>query len=193
MLQSAIKIRPNEPDTYSQMAYFYLNKGDKENGLIFLKKGLALRSEYSLFYHNDLGVLYGQEGNYQAAAEEFKKAILIDSTNPMFFNNLGFSFVKLGLYEAAILAYEQALRLDNQLAVTYSNLGIVYAIIGNDLAEKYFKAALALSPQDLKSNFNLGLYYYEKGLKKEARLFFEKSLEIDRGNQVAQEYLRKLE
>ena len=56
----------------------------------------------------------------------------------------------------------------------------------------HFQAAVRLNPQDANAEANLGSALAETGNLKEARLHFERALQIDPKNELARENLEQL-
>jgi tetratricopeptide (TPR) repeat protein len=59
-----------------------------------------------------LGVLYRKRGDYQAALEQYEKALKIHPDQPKVYYNVGRLHVDLKDLEKAKLSFEQALALD---------------------------------------------------------------------------------
>ena len=62
--------------------------------------------------YNTLGVLYRKRGDYQAALEQYQKALKIHPDQPKVYYNVGRLHVDLKDLEKAKLSFEQALALD---------------------------------------------------------------------------------
>jgi Flp pilus assembly protein TadD len=56
----------------------------------------------------------------------------------------------------------------------------------------HFRAAVRLNPQDANAEANLGSALAETGNLREARLHFERALQIDPKNELARENLEQL-
>jgi Flp pilus assembly protein TadD len=72
-----------------------------------------------------LGVAYHQAGNLDKAAEQFKKAAMIDSDNWKYFFNAGIVESELGKFKRAIAAYEDALQIDPTNSKIHNNIGVI--------------------------------------------------------------------
>src|SRR5260370_22342112 len=59
--------------------------------------------------HNALGIVYSNEGNLQAAREEFTRSIAIDPRDARSYNNIGNVDRAEGRLDEAVAAYRQAL------------------------------------------------------------------------------------
>lgn len=67
-----------------------------------------------------------QEGDYADAADEFKAATEVMTTNAEAWNYLGVAEQHAGQYEEAVNAYGRALELDRDLMEAHYNLGCLY-------------------------------------------------------------------
>lgn len=191
-LLQAIKLDPCNPQAYSHLAFVYLDEGNTEKAADFFNRAILLRQPGTVFYHNELGLIYRQQGKFDEAIKEFEKAILGSPHNAPFFNNMGTTYRLMGEYDAAIKAYEQALMINPGPQAAYHNLAVVYAVTGDKRAEGYFKKSIELDPRDVNSYFNLGIYYLENGNPSLAKSNFKKALSLSPDHEMAREYLGRL-
>jgi type IV pilus assembly protein PilF len=77
---------------------------------------------------------------------------------------LGIAYMREGDFETALVKLHKALEADPDSATANGTLAILYENIGeNALAEKHFKRALYLSPQDPQTHNNYGQYLCRHG------------------------------
>ncbi len=132
--------------------------------------------------HNGLGVIFKNEGEYDKAVEQFKKALKINRNYAPIYYNLGDIQYRLGKYENAIAYFKKALELKSgyhlhldiltSLAITYSEMG------DNDNAVSTFKEAVRLFPSSVIPYNNLGRQYIKMGDFDSAIDILEKGLKI---------------
>lgn len=97
--------------------------------------------------HNERGVAYSGNGQYDLAIEEFNNALKIDPLSFGTYNNRGIAFAKEGQFGAAIADFTRALEINQNDASTYYNRGLTYAFVNRfDLALADFNKSLALNP-----------------------------------------------
>ena len=141
--------------------------------------------------HNNLGDLYGRQGNFEKAIEEFKIAIALLPNYGDAYHNMANSYLQLGKIDLAIENYQKALTFNPGLWQSHQNLAAIYAQKGQiDLTLEHLEKAKAINPQNPTLRLNLGIIYFNLGKKAEAKKEFEAVLTIDPGNQDAQNFLK---
>jgi len=117
--------------------------------------------------HNTLGTLLQQQGELEAAAEEFKAALKCDPTFAVAALNLGQVLIDQKRYTAAIAYLLDALKsspppdLEPQLQTT---LGVAYAENGDSgQAIATLEQVIKAHPDDAEAHFNLGTVYAKQG------------------------------
>jgi tetratricopeptide (TPR) repeat protein len=138
------------------------------------------RNPDSWLVHNNLGILYAQEGSLDEAIGEYGRA---GEINPRFsgtYSNLGIALLKKGRLDDAIVQFGKALEIEPVDPETHNNLGNAYRRKGwMDQAVGQFNAALKIDPEDASARFNLGNALQRMGRLDEAVAQFRKTLEID--------------
>jgi type IV pilus assembly protein PilF len=77
---------------------------------------------------------------------------------------LGIAYMREGDYETALVKLQKALKADPDSATANGTLALLYENIGeNQLAEKHFRIALQLSPEDPQTHNNYGQYLCRHG------------------------------
>lgn len=99
--------------------------------------------------HNNMGDVYGQEGNTDGAIREFKKAIELRPGYADAYHNLANVYHHKGDLKAAVNFYQQAVSFNPKLFESYYNLGLIYLNSGEfDLAKLELEKALEIRPED---------------------------------------------
>jgi len=155
---------------------------------------LALKiSPKSYRAHNEIGILYLDQKQYDMAIPEFQKAI---SLNPQFdqaYDNLGVAYDHKGYLKKAIVQHKKALALNPNNPKTYNNLGNAYNRLNQfDEAIEAYQHVLTLNPHYKVTYNNFGVIYYKRGRYEEARRYWQKALEIDPHFKLAADNLEVL-
>jgi len=81
---------------FTTLGVAYFKKGDLDRAKEYYEKALEINPAF-VYTHNELGKLYMSIGEYQLAAEEFKKAVFGYELYDEAIYNLGIAYLKLGL------------------------------------------------------------------------------------------------
>ncbi|CAF4185219.1 unnamed protein product, partial [Adineta steineri] len=159
-------------------------------------------------FHNNIGLVFDNMGEYSAALLSHEKAVEIysleiklrtlPSDHPSLassYNNIGLIYDKLGEYSAALSSHEKALEIKQKtlrskhphLATTCSNIAGVYfkmyeyskALLYYEMAhEIYYNSLPSYHPGLATSYNNIGWVYRSMGGYPKALSYFESALEI---------------
>jgi tetratricopeptide (TPR) repeat protein len=130
--------------------------------------------------HNEMGVIYGNQGKFDDAEREFKEALRINPNNADAHNNLGAIYHKQGKFDASVREYKEALRIDPNLVLAHMNLGILYSEQGKfDDAVYECKETLRLAPDFAEAHYTLGLVYCKQRRIDDAEREYKEALRIN--------------
>jgi tetratricopeptide (TPR) repeat protein len=160
-------------------------------GATFMRNGVW-RNEISLWQdvvkkslkkgrgYNMLGNAYYIKGGIDKAIGQYKKAIGLQSGDPMAHNNLGQAYGAQGEFDRAINHFITAIRIKPDYPEPHYNLGRAYLQKGlYDLAVKQFELALHFNPYYAEAYSNLGVTYLYKRLYDIAIRHFNSALKIN--------------
>ncbi|MGB7293721.1 MAG: tetratricopeptide repeat protein [Thermodesulfobacteriota bacterium] len=130
--------------------------------------------------HNDLGVAYENEGKYELAIREYKKALSKNNELIVPFVNIGNVFLKQENYSEAEKYYQKALTRDPNNLEAANNLASLYLIVG-----KNYQKALGTLTSAVAFNEGfpayamdtMGVLYYRLGNVEKAKFFLAKACE----------------
>ena len=127
----------------------------------------------------NLGLAYGNAGQYEEAIASYKEAIRIKPDDADAHYNLGVTYGESGQYEEAIASYKEVLRIKPDDADAHYNLGYVYRELGQyEEAIASFKKSIRIKPDDANAHYSLGLAYDESGQYEEAIASYKEVLRI---------------
>jgi len=136
--------------------------------------------------HNNLGDVYGRNGNKQAALREFQKAIELKPNYADAYHNLANTYRELNQNDKAIENYQKALQYNPNLWQSYQNIGAIYYQNKQyDKALQEFQKAILVNPRNINLRNNLGVIYLGSGNKEKAKEVFNLVLSADPQNQFA--------
>jgi len=107
---------------------------------------------------SQLGIIYAQTGNREAARQEFVRLLEIPQGRAAALTNLGNLAFLDGLVDEAVKSYEQASALDDQDPGILLNLGLAFKANGQPQeADKVFAHAVEMAGGPEKAAYLLGL------------------------------------
>jgi tetratricopeptide (TPR) repeat protein len=126
-----------------------------------------------------LGYMYDAAEDTLAGAF-YENAIRIDSTNLDALYAFAMHLQTWGLAEEAIAQYQRLIRVNDNYHDAYYNVGYIYLemLQENDSAIKYYDKVIALNPYNYKGYYNRGLAYERSGVLTQAKIDFEKTMEL---------------
>lgn len=139
---------------------------------------------------NISGDRYYQEGNIQAAMNEFKRALSMDPCNVNVHNSLGVCYAVLGELDKALEEFRTALGLDTAEMMAAYNCGLVYFLQKSyEKALEFFLLAERLDTGVFETVFQMGRTFLELKKAGEAIDCFEKALRRNPDSAAASRYL----
>lgn len=108
------------------------------------------------------GIKMASAGQWQNSANEFERAIRIDTQFSEAYGNLGTSLSATGQFEQAIADFRRAIELDPATGAHHMNLGYALLRLGRTKdAEPEARTAVALDPTNVNAQYLLGVIFAE--------------------------------
>jgi tetratricopeptide (TPR) repeat protein len=203
---SALNIEPDSGDTYKNLAFVYLSKGDNEAAVEPLKQLIA--REQALDGYKFLGEIYyvngtnlkAQEKNDEAKAEFNKSIEVLEEglklypDNPEMLVTLSTAYIGADRGSEAIDKYKKLVEAKPEDKNIRYNYGVLLLGAENfEGAETQFKKAIELDPAYDNAIYNLGVTYLKWGtfLNKKADEEGKVNDEYKAKYQLALPYLEK--
>jgi tetratricopeptide (TPR) repeat protein len=129
--------------------------------------------------HNNLGVLLRQQGQIDAAMDEYEQALRFNPDYPEAHNNLGITLATKGQTDEAIHEFRESLRLKPDYAEAHANLGHALALKGQiDEVISQYQEAIRLKPELAGIRNSLGIMLEKKGKFDEAIRQFQEAVHL---------------
>ena len=153
---------------------------------------LLNRGKIDVEVYYNLAFNYVELGEFDKAAEMFKKCITLEPNNPYAHKDLGVLYLKMNCYDWAVDEMQEAIKLEDDVAEFYYSLGVSYMMLSRiDEAKVAFNKALELEPDDGDVNAYLGYVYLLENKRDEAFKLLEKAINISPDNFLAKTFMAK--
>lgn len=123
---------------------------------------------------NTLAVVHAELGARSRARVLFGRALAKAPRAASIWNNLGLMELAAGRVTEAAEAFERAVDADPRFAAAWAALGATYASRDQARAIDAWTRAIALSPSDYDTLFNLGVVLWHSGRRDEARPYLDR-------------------
>jgi len=125
-----------------------------------IRRGIFMRNlstdEFLAQVHNNLGVVYSERKDYEAAAKEYKTALELDTHLPAALYNWSNDLLREGQYRRAVRGFSKALRLFPTDVWALNNRGLAYTKMGKrEKARRDFEESLRIDPGFEQASRNL--------------------------------------
>ena len=137
-----------------------------------------------------LGMLYTQAQAYPEAVGVWNRFVKVTPNDATAWSNLGYCYELAGQLGEAEAAYKQGIAKDPKSGPCRVNYGLMLARTGR---EGEAKGQLGVVLSEARVYYNLASVYEQQGRRGEAKVYYEKALELDRDFGEARERLSKLE
>ena len=146
-----------------------------------LSKAIQMLERFpnSVILYNIAGASNAGLMQFDAAINNYKKALKINPDYPDAYNNMGNALKDKGDLEAAIESYKQALKIKPDYAQAYNNMGIALKGKGDlEAAIESYKQALKIKPNYAEAYNNMGIALKDKGDLEAAIESYKQALKI---------------
>lgn len=135
---------------------------------------------------NGNGVAYFEQGEYQLAAEEFKRAVADQPDNPDYVSNYATAMKKLGDLTRAEQSYQHALNIDPSHQPSYHGLASTYIETGRpEMAVSLMRGWAETQPYNAASHVEMAWVNRETGNYAAAEQELQAALKVNPNHPVA--------
>jgi tetratricopeptide (TPR) repeat protein len=163
---------------WTQLADAYNSAGLTAEAVTTLEHAARLHPNVAGIFDR-LGLLYGQQSQWQKALEAHEKASKLGSLGADGEVHRAAALAELGKLDAAAAAVDKALQLESNNADALRVAGAIASRQGRfDQAERSLKSSMALNPDNADTQYNLAWLYLQTGRGTEASQAFETTLAL---------------
>ncbi len=187
----SIELNPDQPLPYIELGFIYYNQDQKDKdkpnynqdkkdkAKAYYEQANKLPPGYASA-HNNLGVIYEDEGDVNRAIAAYERAIDLDKMFTVSYNNLARLYRRQERTDEVIALYKRALKYSPTDPSIHNDLGLIYNDQNwlEDAIEEY-KTAINLSPDFASAHNNLGVAYEKQGRIEDAISAYERAIELD--------------
>jgi tetratricopeptide (TPR) repeat protein len=189
-LNRAIELEPNYLPAYSSLGALYINTRQEDRAIAEYQKMAAKRPDKAAMPYTMIGILEDQRKNYDAAAENYRKALEADPNAMIAANNLAWLYATTGKGNI-----DEAVRLAQSVTQQYPNVAGFIDTLGwvfykknlHTAAVEQLRKAVSINEADARKanvspsatyHYHLGMALKEKGDKTEARRELETAVRL---------------
>jgi tetratricopeptide (TPR) repeat protein len=197
--QEAITINPEDFIAHSAIANAYMSRfnlpSNRDLGLLnkaidHYKKSIEIEEKNNLVAYTGLGDIYISRGDWDAAIENYRKALEINATDNTTINNIGFAYLRKEEYGRALDFFNQALANNPRSSLTLRYLGDYYSQLEKyDEAITNYKSAIDIDPRNAAASYSLGRLYILKRQPELALRYYIDATTIEPDNYIYQSEL----
>jgi Flp pilus assembly protein TadD len=156
-------------------------------------RAAVARDRFNAEYNNGLGVALYFQKKYSEAEPFFRQAAAVNPGNAQYNADLGNALSSQAKYAEAERSHREAVRLSPNIHFIDA-LAIDLFFQGNCVeAEKWFRKALSINPDDAEIQNSLGNAVYCQKNYAEAKAHYGKALQLQPGNPIFKANVRKTE
>ncbi|MEM9917997.1 MAG: tetratricopeptide repeat protein [Bacteroidota bacterium] len=120
----AIKIRPDAPGVYSNLAMMHKRSGNLVEARKLCMKGLEIDGNNTTL-KNNLGLINLDEKKYAEAESIFEQILVEDPNDPIALSNVGFARTNLEKYELAMQNLDRSIQIYPENSYAFKNRAIL--------------------------------------------------------------------
>ncbi len=179
LFRHAVATTTNNWPALTTLSQVLLTDHRTDEAMPYITEALRLRPNLAEARIN-YGAALSEQGNFDAAAAEYRRALELDPANPDAHEGLGVVLTQKGQFPEAFANLDAAEKSRPADADMHYNLGRLYGVSGRtDLAVAEFLETVELQPEDPAARFNLGTAYADEDRYEEAADQFRQALRLN--------------
>ena len=175
-------IRPNEPGSYKNLVFCYIQLKDQAMLESTLNEALEINPDDPDMLFT-AGKVFKDNGDLDTAIDYLERGLRINPSSSIGARYLADAYYDMGDKEGAVFAYTKAIRSDPENADLHFNLGVLYLQLEDfEMTEEEFQKVLKLNPNDTQAAIGMGEAY--EGMKRweDAEYYYSRALRADGEN-----------
>lgn len=176
-VDEALRIAPQLAETQTALANILRNTGDTQGATRAIKNALAANPNYAYARFIYANMLH-ESGNFQESLAEYERAAKLDPLSPVINDAYAFKLAEVGRFDEALARYKLVDEVEPDYPSAAVSIGTIYGLAYGrlDLANLWYRKALALDPGNPWMASILGLVFLELDDNETAKMWIERSL-----------------
>jgi len=172
--------------TATLFLFWTYQRNDTWRSKVSLWQDCVLKSPEKARPYSGLGAALAEEGGFEAAVMNFKKAIRLEPDFLQAHLNLGYALFQQERYSEAEECFRNVMKFNPNSSLTHFRLADALRAQGKtDEAVEHYSRAVELNPNDLYAHHFLGIALYEAGRLEEAIASFRNALDLKKDDPEA--------
>jgi len=195
VLQAGLEKRPDHAFMRVSLADLYRRTSQFSDAIVLYSQAIEASDDAEWMLHYGRGIAHEQNGQFEKAEADLRRALELRPGDPYILNYLGYSLLDRGLKEdeaRAMIDAAVAARPNDGFIVD-SQGWAAYTVGDYEAAVALLERAVTLQPGDPTINDHLGDAYWKTGRYIEARFKWQQVLTMEPSNSQAQHIEAKLD
>jgi tetratricopeptide (TPR) repeat protein len=191
-LERAKHLNPSNNRYFYELGFAYEKMGDPERSVKLYLRYLD-EDPFSENAWYRLGIVYNKLGRKKAALEAFDFTIAINDENTLAIFNKANILADMDKYKEALIEYLNYVEIEYESVDGIIAVAYCYERLGKyDLAEEYYKKAIAEEPDYAEGWSGLAGIAYERDNFEESIFYIKKAIKLDSDNSEYQVFLAQV-
>ena len=173
---NAKDIKPDEPGSYKNLVFCYIQLDDQEMLESTLNEALNVNPEDPDLLFT-AGKVFKDNGDIDKAIEYLERGLRINPGSSIGARYLADAYYDMGDMEGAVFAYTKAIRSEPENPDLHFNLGVLYLQLGDfEMTEEEFQKVLKINPDDDQAAIGIGEAYEGMERWEDSEYYYQRAL-----------------
>jgi tetratricopeptide (TPR) repeat protein len=176
--QKVIALQPDDFEAYNNTGLAYMRTGRFDEAVNYFLKAAELKPAIPQPYINLSGI-YNITGEHEKELDALLKAINISPYNAGAHYLLGNFYVRENILDKALSEFQKTAEIEPRHSMAHNNIGNIYMVHKDfSMAIEEYKKAVNANPHNAEALYNMGNALEQTGNLKEAKIYYEKFIEM---------------
>jgi len=173
---TAKEIRPDEPSSYKNLVFCYIQLNNQELLESTLNEALNVNPEDPDMLFT-AGKVFKDNKDFDKAIDYLERGLKINPGSSIGARYLADAYYDMGDMEGAVFAYTKAIRSEPENPDLHFNLGVLYLQLGDfEMTEEEFQKVLKINPDDDQAAIGIGEAYEGMERWEDSEYYYQRAL-----------------